>query len=306
MGNMNMFFWTDKQGRKRVAYGKATHISSYDLTLPMMAKRYNSIKQNSYTDKKTGERKLKAERYALHNQIINEYFEGKKPYGPNDKKIAYFTGGGPASGKGTFANNVKDYYSKDDNPIKIDADEIKERLIKADGKVMSERNTSFYHSESLMLANRIFEIAAQNNYPVLYDGTATNFATISSKLDLMKRLGYKTEMRYMTSDVNTLMDSSLERYRQTGRLVDLCRLLDTHEAAQTTAPMLFDAVDDMKLYNRKGNTITLIATGGNGTMNIKDQKSFDNFTAQGRYKITRDAYNQYMDKYLQIKQERGE
>ena len=171
---------------------------------------------------------------------------------------------------------------------------------------MSERNTAFYHTESLMLANRIFEIAAQNNYPVLYDGTATNFGTIDAKLSLMKSLGYKTEMRYMVTDVNTALDSSLDRYRTSGRLVNLDRLLMAHEGAQTTAPQLFDVVDNMKLYNRNGKNVTLIATGGNGTMNIKDQKTFDNFTKQGAYKLTKDAVNTYMEKYQQIKDERGE
>ena len=299
--DLGMYFWTDKNGNKHVAYGDAKNITPYDLTMALNAKRYNSIKQNSHHGR------LNSDRYRLHNQIIQDYFKGKTPYSADaTNKIAYFTGGGPASGKGTFSHNIKDYYSKDDNPVVIDADDIKELLIKADGKVMSERNTTYYHSESLMLANRIFEIAAQNNYPTLYDGTATNYGTISAKLNLMKSLGYKTEMRYMGVDVNTALNSSLERYRNSGRIVDLARLLETHEYAQTTAPQLFNAVDDMKLYTRKDNNITLVATGGNGTMNIKDQKTYDNFIKQGAYKLTNDAYNNYMERYKQIKAERGE
>ena len=306
MANVNgidMYFWTDKQGRKRVAFGKATHIQPYDsfISMGLSAKRFNSIKKNTHHGK------LTSERYKLHNQIIKDYFNGKTPYPDNAKnKIAYFTGGGPASGKGTFSHNVKDYYSKDDNPVVIDPDEIKEMLIAADGKVMSERNTSFYHTESLMLANRVFEIAAQNNYPVLYDGTATNFGTINAKLSLMKSLGYKTEMRYMVTDVNTALDSSLDRYRIGGRLVSLDRLLMAHEGAQTTAPQLFNVVDNMKLYSRSGNNVTLVATGGKGTMNIKDQKTYDNFQKQGAYRLTKDAVNTYMERYQQIKTERGE
>lgn len=298
-----MFFWTDKQGRKRVAYGKATHISPYDafMAIALSNPRRNSVKKHTHNGK------FSAERYALHNQIIDEYFKDKTPY-PDDakNKIAYFTGGGPASGKGTFSHDVKGYYSKDDNPVIIDPDTLKERLIAADGKVMSERNTAYYHTESLMLANRIFEIAAQNNFPVLYDGTATDINTISRKLNLMKSLGYKTEMRYMVTDVNTALDSSLERYRTSGRLITLDRLLMAHEMAQTTAPELFGVVDDMKLYSRSGNNVSLIATGGRGTMNVKDQKTFDNFRKHGAYRLTKDAVNTYMEKYQQIKDERGE
>lgn len=298
---LNIFFWTDSKGRRRVGYGNAVHVTPYDLTMALSTKRFNSIKKNSHKGK------LTAERYQLHNQIIRDYFKGKKPYRAGDSKIAYFTGGGPASGKGTFAHNVKDYYSKDDAPIVVDADDIKELLIAADGKKMTERNTSFYHSESLMLANRIFDIAAQNNYPVLYDGTATNYATIMAKIHTMKNLGYKTEMRYMVSDVNTLLNSSLDRYRDKGRLVDLARLLETHQNAQTTAPALFEQIDDMKLYNRKDDVVTLIATGGkNSGMNVKDQKVWENFQKQGAYTITKDAYNQYMERYRKIKAERGE
>lgn len=303
MGNtdLNIYFWTDSNGNKRVAYGNATHISPYDLSMALSAKRYNSIKANSHHGK------LSSERYKLHNQIIKDYFKGKTPYGPNDDKVAYFTGGGPASGKGTFSHNIKDYYSKDDNPVVIDPDDIKELLIAADGKKMSHRNTTFYHSESLMLANRIFEIASQNNYPTLYDGTATNYATIMAKVRAMKNLGYKTEMRYMVSDVNTLLNSSLDRYQTSGRLVDLTSLLSTHQNAQSTAPKLFEQIDDMKLYNRKGNVISLVATGGvKGGMNVKDQKVWDNFQNQGAYTITKDAYDTYMERYNKIKTERGE
>ena len=307
MGNTNTnddlstYFWTDKNGKRHVAYGNAKNITPYDLSVGLNARRFNSIKQNTHNGK------FDSNRYKLHNQIIRDYFQGKKPYADDEKnKVAYFTGGGPASGKGTFSHNIKDYYSKDDNPVVIDPDDIKEKLIVADGKVMTERNTSFYHTESLMLANRVFEIAAQNNYPVLYDGTATNYGTIMAKLNTMKSLGYKTEMRFMTSDVNTVLDSSLDRYRTSGRLVDLGRLLQCHESAQTTAPMLFKSVDDMKLYSRKGNNITLVATGGKGTMNIKDQKTYDNFTKQGAYRLNNDAVNAYMEKYQEIKAERGE
>ena len=298
--DLTMYFWTDKNGRKHVAYGNAKNIESYDnfISIGLSARRYNSIKQNTHHGR------LSSERYKLHNQIIKDYFAGKKPYSDGDKKIAYFTGGGPASGKGTFSHNVKDYYSKDDNPVVVDPDDVKELLIAADGKQMSERNTTYYHTESLMLANRIFQIAAQNNYPVLYDGTATNYGTIMEKLNLMKSLGYKTEMRYMSTDVNTALDSSLDRYRTSGRLVSLDRLLMAHEGAQTTAPQLSNIVDDMKLYNRNG--VTLVATGGNGTMNIKDQKTYDNFTKQGAYKLNKDAVNNYMSRYQQIKDERGE
>ena len=295
-----MYFWTDKGGRRHVAYGKATHISPYDLSIGLSGKSPNSVKKNSHNGK------LNPDRYKLHNQIIMSYFNGHTPYGANDKKIAYFTGGGTASGKGTFSHNISEYYSKDDNPVIIDPDDIKEKLIAADGKVMNDWNTKYYHAESKLISDRLFEISAQNNYPTLYDGTSVNFPTISSRLEYMKRLGYTTEMRFMTTDVNTVLDSSLDRYRKTGRLVSITRALDTHKSAQTTAPKLFTITDSMKLYSRKGNNVSLIATGGKGKMNIKDQKVWDNFQKQGEYDLSKDAYNAYMDKYNSIKKERGD
>ena len=64
-----------------------------------------------------------------------------------------FTGGGPASGKSTFTRDVKGYYQNDDNPVILDADALKERLLYADtGKTqLDDKTSTYYHNESVML-----------------------------------------------------------------------------------------------------------------------------------------------------------
>ena len=45
-------------------------------------------------------------------QIINSYFKDKTPYEEGDEKIALFTGGGPAAGKGRFSSNIDEFYNR--------------------------------------------------------------------------------------------------------------------------------------------------------------------------------------------------
>lgn len=297
---LDIKFWTDKNGHRRVAFGNATQISDYDLSYGLNTWRKTSIKKNSTNGR------LNSSRYKLHNQIIQEYFAGKTPYRQGQQKIALFTGGGTASGKGNFSKDIAKYYSKDENPVKIDSDELKKRLLEADtGKTkLNDFTGAYYHTESTILANRIYEIAVQNNYPVLFDGTSTNFPTIDTRLKLAQKNGYKTKMCFMTSDANTILESSLDRYRIDGRIVPLPTILGTHIAAQSTVPKLFENIDEMKLYNRVGNKISLIAKGGKGMQTTKmDMKLWNNFMNPDAYKLDTGAINLYNERLADIKRQ---
>ena len=297
---LDIKFWTDKNGRRRVSFGKATQVSDYDLSYGLNTWRKTSIKDNSTNGR------LDSNRYRLHNQIIQEYFAGKTPYRQGQQKIALFTGGGTASGKGNFSKDLKKYYSKDENPIIIDSDKLKERLLFADhGKTkLSDFTGAYYHTESTILAKRIYEIAVQNDYPVLFDGTSTTFSTIDSRLQLAQKNGYKTKMCFMTADANTILESSLDRYKIEGRIVPLPKMIQTHINAQATVPKLFENVDDIKLYNRTGNKISLVAKGGKGKQITKtDMKLWDNFMNPNAYKLDTGAINLYNERLADIKQQ---
>lgn len=301
---VDIYFWTDKNGNKKVAYGGAYDISPYDLSYGLNARNYNSLKANSHHGK------LDSSRYRLHNQIIRDMFANKTPYKQGEQKIALFTGGGSASGKGNFSKDIDKYYSKNDDPVKIDSDELKNKLLQADidngvyskGKV----DPSFYHEESTILAKRLYEIAVQNNYPVLFDGTSTNVGAVDFRAAMAKSHGYKTEMCFMVAEPKTILQSSLDRYAKEGRVVPLGFMMNTHKSAQTTVPQLFGKVDEMRVYHRSdSNKISLIATGGQGkTTTITDDRMWNNFTDPNAYTLETGAVNNYTNKLAAIKASR--
>lgn len=296
--DLNIFFWTDDEGKRHVAFGKARNLSPYVINYQLNTRADNSIKHNVVYHK--GQAKLDSARYRIHNDIIREYFQGKIPYKDGDEKIAQFTGGGSASGKGTFTKQ-DGYFSKNGDPVKIDSDELKMALMKAD---KASTNPSYYHEESTLLAKRIYEIALQNNYPVVFDGTASFYpGFMKDKIGPALDNGYKVQMRYMITDANTALQSSLDRYQKEGRLVPATALLRTHKGAQDAVPQLLKAkeIDDIKVYSRSGNKITLIADGGKGKSTIHDQKIWENFQQPNQYDLDTGAMNAYTSRLNSIK-----
>lgn len=271
----------------------------YDLSEAVAEKADNSIKQHLDKDGK-----LTEERQQLHNKIVEDYFRDKKPYAEGEEKWAKFTGGGPASGKGGFVKNIGDYYSSNDNPITVDPDEIKKLLLKADTgeDSLDDKTTGFYHEESSLLAKHIYDIAIKNNYPILFDGTATGIGSLAKKLKLASDHGYKTDMCFMTASANTVLQSSLDRFAKTGRIVNLGFVLSAHTKAQSAVPEILKMCDNAKVYNREGSTITLMATGGKGkTLNIRDKGKYDAFFKPGAYELETGALNKYNQEVNRIK-----
>lgn len=297
---LNIFFWTDRHGHRRVSYGNARDLSPYNVSYGINDPNENSVRDNL---NHRGDN-LSTARRKLHSIIIKEVFSGHKPYSAGATKVAMFTGGGPASGKSTFTSDIEQYYQNKDNPVILDADALKERLLYADTgkKVLDDKTSTYYHSESVILQKRLYEIAVANDYPVVLDGTSVNLTPFLQKVKQATDAGYKTKMCFMTADANTLLNSSADRYDKKGRIVPLSRILQASVDAQRAVPRLLNALDDVKVYNRTGNKVTLIAKGGSGKKPvIADPKLWDNFTDPNAYHLDTGATIMYNNKIAAIK-----
>lgn len=299
MATIDVIFWTDEQGRKRVMYGKANHLSPYNVSYGIKDPNKNSVRDNL---NHRGDN-LSTERRKLHNQIIQEVFEGHEPYKEGEPKYALYTGGAPASGKGTFTHDVEKYYSNKDNPVILDADALKERLLFADTgkKRLDDATSQYYHSESVILQKRLYEIAIQNDYPVLLDGTSTAYPQFFAKLQQAKNNGYRTRMCFMMADANSLLNGSLDRYRKEGRIVPLNRILQVASDSQTVLPKMFNDIDDITVYYRSGSRVTPVAKGGNGKQHIADNQIWRNVMSSNAYNLDSGAINMYYSKVNAIK-----
>ena len=256
--------------------------------------------------------KLTPERAEVHRQIIEDYFKGHKPYAPGEEKVAMFTGGGGASGKGVFTkkdeatgkSNIGDFYSQNKNPLTIDPDDIKKLLAKADGTEINGKNTGFYHEESSALAKQIYATALQHQYPALYDGTATG-SGVYELLKMSKDAGYKTEMNFLYSDWKTVRQNSLDRYVKQHRLVPIREVMKAHIKAYDAVQKLSqtDLVDSIKVYDNAGRNLKLTAEGGKGKgLSIKDAASMKRFSdSAGEFTLNEKQIEEYARDVAKLK-----
>jgi len=247
---------------------------------------------------------LTPERAEVHRQIIEDYFKGHQPYAPGEEKVAMFTGGGGASGKGVFTktnkdtgkSNIGDFYSQNKNPLTIDPDDIKKALAKADGTEINGKNTGFYHEESSALAKQIYATALQHNYPALYDGTATG-SGVYELLKMSKDAGYKTEMNFLYSDWKTVRQNSLDRYVKQHRLVPIREVMKAHKKAYDAVQDLSKSslLDSIKVYDNAGRNLKLTADGGKGKgLSVKDAASWKRFSeSSGEFTLNEKQIEDY-------------
>lgn len=242
--------------------------------------------------------KLDPERQEVHRQILERMLAGKKPFAPEDEKVAYFTGGGGASGKGQFVGhegkNVEKFYSKNTRPLLIDPDELKKELAKADGRVLDDKLTGYYHEESSALAKQAYATALQHNFPVLYDGTATG-GGVYKLLESAKKSGYRTEMNFIASDPETVIMNALDRYESQGRLVPLDQLLGAHRKAPDAIAKLSTTVDDFTLFDNSGRKLRKVGDGGKDkefkVLNTDSYKRIS--TSSKSFELSADAIDAY-------------
>ena len=250
---------------------------------------------------------LSPERLEVHRRIVEDYFRGHQPYGPNDEKVAMFTGGGGASGKGTFSKNVGEYYSQNRNPLVVDPDEIKKSLARAEGKELTDELTGYYHEESSALAKQIYSTALQNNYPTMFDGTATGVGSTLKKVALAEKYGYKTEMCFVYSDWATVRQNSLDRYEKSGRLVPPAQLLGAHQKAYGAVTELQDKFDSFKIYDNAGRNLKLVGSQtGKQKLKITNSESWTRFSkSAGEFDLSTDAIERYYADVAKIKQKKS-
>lgn len=269
--------------RDNLAKGNSVSIHNGEMTFK--GQKVNDIDlsergtpgKDSLADYVNANGKLSPERMEVHRQIIEDYFKGHQPYAPDDEKVAMFTGGGGASGKGAFSKDIDKYYSQNKNPLVIDPDEIKKMLAKADGRKLDAKLTGYYHEESSALAKQIYSTSLQHNFPTFYDGTATGKG-IYGLLDEARKHGYKSEMNFVYSDWNTVHRNSLDRYAKTGRFVPVSQVIGAHQKAYGAVEQLQSKFDNFKLWDNAGRKLTKVGESSLGkNLSISNSTSFERF-----------------------------
>ncbi len=234
------------------------------------------------------------ERRALHNRIINEWFDG---YSPVEGQATFtMMGGGPAAGKGTLINTGQIEIngrvlrldadnrrrSLSHNLISVDTDELKRVLPEWDS-VSSDVRAAFFHEESSYLSKQILRKGVNENYDIFFDGTGDgHFSKIAGKVAGYRAQGHRIVAHYATISIEEALRRNWDRYLHTLRLVPPDYVVDVHKTisswfSQAIQENLFDSVRLWDTTVRGG--ARLIADGAN----ILDPEGWAAFLRKATY-----------------------
>jgi predicted ABC-type ATPase len=159
-------------------------------------------------------------RATVHDPIVKAALDGVAPPKPGEGKVAYFTMGGPGSGKSASLRNVDTTKF-----VKVDPDAIKEKIPEykiatADRGASYSQASPMVHEESSDIAKRTFLTALSQGKHVLVDGTGVRADSLVSKMDVAKAAGYHVHLAFShLDDVNEAQRRIDARADKTGRRV---------------------------------------------------------------------------------------
>ena len=219
------------------------------------------------------------ERQALHDKIVQEAVEGKPS---QDNPVYTVMGGGPAAGKSSIIRDGG--VQVPEGTVEINADICKEKL--PEWQTAGKERASFTHEESSYLAKRTQAAAFERKQHVLLDGTGdTSPESMNGKIDAARSAGYRVEGHYVTLPTDVAIKNAQLRGDKTGRYVPETFIRETHAGVSQTFPVIAHRFDKVNLYDTSvQGKPKLIATGGDGVLDILDQKAYDSFVAKGKGK----------------------
>lgn len=237
---------------------------------------------------------LTPERAELHERIVNDLFEGKKPAAPGEQKTFYFLGGGSASGKGSFTDPERAAtYGMSDKftTAVIDADELKKAIPEYDfnettrmgtGTTNRDKAASFAHEESSALAKRAMQAAFANGYNCTLDGTGDGSVKgVMKKIQQARDAGYKVEARYCTASIENALKRNIARAKKTGRKVQVDSVVGIHKAVSKIFPKVASEFDHVTLWDHDGPEPRLVAECfRDQPIQVKDKDLWNKFLAK--------------------------
>jgi predicted ABC-type ATPase len=214
----------------------------------------------------------KPERAELHQKIIKSLAGDAEP---QDKPIATFFGGGPASGKSALAGPG--------NAVKIDPDEIKAQLPEYQQMTTAgdPQAAAYTHEESSFISASAVAQARAKKLNYTLDGTGdSSYAKMKSKVDAARAAGHEVHGKYVTADTDEAVNRAMKRAEHTGRMVPEAVIRSTHASVsqvfgQAVKDGLFDTVE---LWDNNGaGAARLIVSGHGKNVTVHDAKAYQSF-----------------------------
>lgn len=237
------------------------------------------------------------ERQKLHNSIIRGIVDSANSPKEGERPIAVLMGGGSASGKGTLRENVViPRLQAEGISVGIsDCDDIKSQLPEYEHFLQQDPESAALgvHSESMDVSMDALDALIKNNKHLLFDGTMKNVDKYNRIIDKLHDAGYEIHVVGADVPVDTAIERSNNRAKQTGRKVPEGIITGSHGGFSLTYPQLIDRVDKYSLYDNSGSHPVLIQDESQ----VYDQKAYDKFLDKGKQHIVNKTINRLSRTY---------
>lgn len=191
----------------------------------------------------------------INNKNIKEYIENTiSQLKPVENPMCIINVGGPGSGK-TYVSKI---YIK--NILKQN---IKKFCIVNPDDVLCKyfnNNPNCYGIDNNphKVVNKLFDIAVNNRYDILYDTTGLNIKDIKSKIKLLKKNNYKINVCVcLIDDISIAIKRVEERAKKTGRFLDrdyFCKRYGElpKKLHSFYFNQIYKTIDEIIIYNTSG------------------------------------------------------
>lgn len=222
------------------------------------------------------------ERQQLHAEITEQLLGSHRPQA---QRRVYLTGGGPASGKGSFANGSRvpvDAAHVDPDAIKGLLPEYQRAV--ADGQPWA---AAFVHEESSYLSKKIAAEAAQRRLNLVLDTVGDSaLESLARKVAATRSEGARVVADYATVPTDLAVERAARRAARTGRFVPDEYIREAHASVSRVLPEAMDAgvFDEVRLWDTSGppgGSPTLIMESVDGVPTIHRADLWESFLTKG-------------------------
>jgi predicted ABC-type ATPase len=239
----------DAEGKRKNDRKTIKELTDFVLDLPQTKEIYYNDELGDYTPS----------RKKLHAEIINK-FKKEVVCINNDKPIAIFMGGSPASGKSSFLRKYSPFLLKEEI-LKIDADEIRAMLPEYEGWNACQTHLETKDIVNILLSNK--NIGIPCDFDIIYDGTMNSVKSYIPLMDILRKRGYKIFIVFMDNvPKDVIIKRALERYKTSGRFVPLEVIEDFFSKGKNAFNELKKDVDGYMLIDGSSQDYKVIEEGG--------------------------------------------
>ncbi len=224
--------------------------------------------------------KDEAEEWARNNKKkIALEKTSKKIYPPEDNPVSVFMAGSPGAGKTESSKNLLQKLSKNkNNIIRIDPDELRIFFQKYTGN-----NSSLFHTAVSILAEKIHDIAIDNNQSFIFDGTFSKIEKARHNISRSLNRGRFVQIYYVYQDPLQAWEFVKAREKIEGRNIPKSKFIEQYFSSRET-------VNTLKKEFSKDIGIDLLVKNIDGTDQYY-QANIDNIDSYVVEKYTRESLN---------------